>query len=229
VSARRHETQRRKESKNMEQGGFDLIGLVVAGGITTYPLLIGSVLAVAVVIDRLLAMRGTERAAGLAGGRLAEVLARGSAGEAELARAAAGSRSAALVLVPVARATARGDGPDDVARITEARVFEALDGLRERLWVLATIGTTAPFVGLLGTVIGIMKSFHFIGETGTGGFAVIAAGISEALVATALGLGVAVVAVAFYNYFEARLERIEAALRIASGHLGESDPAALAA
>ena len=75
-----------------------------------------------------------------------------------------------------------------------------------------------------------MKSFHFIGETGAGGFAVIAAGISEALVATALGLGVAVVAVAFYNYFEARLERIEATLRIQAGRLGEAgDASAMAA
>ena len=70
----------------------------------------------------------------------------------------------------------------------------------------------------------------FIGETGAGGFAVIAAGISEALVATALGLGVAVVAVAFYNYFEARLERIEATLRIQAGRLGEAgDASAMAA
>ena len=213
----------------MEQGGFDLIGLIVAGGITTYPLMIGSVIALAVVIDRLLAMRGAERAAGLTGTRLAEVLVRGATAEAELERAAAGSAGALAVLLPVARATARGADPDDVARITDGRVFEALDGLRERLWVLATIGTIAPFVGLLGTVIGIMKSFHFIGETGTGGFAVIAAGISEALVATALGLGVAVVAVAFYNYFEARLDRIEAAWRIQAAHIGEAAPAALAA
>jgi biopolymer transport protein ExbB/TolQ len=213
----------------MEQGGFDLFGLIVAGGITTYPLVIGSILALAVVIDRLLALRGTERAAARAGGRVLELLARGAGGEDELVRAAAGNRSTALVLVPVARASARGAAPEEVARIADARIFEALDGLRERLWVLATIGTIAPFVGLFGTVIGIMKSFHFISETGTGGFAVIAAGISEALVATALGLGVAVVAVAFYNYFEARLERIEAALRIQTGHISEAASAALAA
>jgi len=213
----------------MEPGGFDLMGLIVAGGITTYPLLIGSVIALAVVIDRLLAMRGAERAASAVGARLTELLARGVASEADLARAAGGDGAAATVLLPVARATARGAEPDDVARITDARVFEALDALRERLWVLATIGTIAPFVGLLGTVIGIMRSFHFIGETGAGGFAVIAAGISEALVATALGLGVAVVAVAFYNYFEARLDRIEASLRIQADHVAEAAPAALAA
>ena len=206
------------------QGGFDLFGLIVAGGITTWPLLVGSVLALAVVIDRLLALRGTERAVAHAGKALAEAVARGSASEAELARAA-GKGAAATVLLPVARAVVRGVSPEDVARLVDARAFEALETLRQRLWVLATIGSIAPFVGLFGTVVGIMKSFHFIGETGAGGFAVIAAGISEALVATALGLGVAVVAVAFYNYFEARLERIEAALRIRAGHLGEAGEA----
>lgn len=213
----------------MEQGGFDLIGLIIAGGITTYPLIVGSVIALAVVIDRLLAMRGAERAAADAGARLGELLGRGVGSDAELTRAAADGGVATPVLLAAARASARGADPEDVARIVDARVFEALDGLRDRLWILATIGTIAPFVGLFGTVIGIMKSFHFIGETGAGGFAVIAAGISEALVATALGLGVAVIAVAFYNYFEARLDRIEAVLRIQSGHVGEASPAALAA
>jgi biopolymer transport protein ExbB len=212
------------------QGGFDLFGLIVAGGIATWPLLIGSVLAIAVVIDRLLALRGTERAVARSGQTLAEVLARGTASEPELVRAAGAPGASTTVLLPVARAAARGAAPEDIARLLDARVFEALENLRERLWVLATIGSIAPFVGLFGTVIGIMKSFHFIGETGGGGFAVVAAGISEALVATALGLGVAVVAVAFYNYFEARLERIEAALRIRAGHVSEAGEAsALAA
>ena len=211
------------------QGGFDLFGLIVAGGITTWPLLVGSVLALAVVIDRLLALRGTERAVAKAGQALGDAVARGTASEAELARAA-GTGAAATVLLPVARATVRGAAPEDIARLVDGRAFEALEKLRERLWVLATIGSIAPFVGLFGTVVGIMKSFHFIGETGAGGFAVIAAGISEALVATALGLGVAVVAVAFYNYFEARLDRIEAALRIRAGHVSEAgDASALAA
>ncbi|HEY8515521.1 MAG TPA: MotA/TolQ/ExbB proton channel family protein [Candidatus Binatia bacterium] len=211
----------------MEQG-FDLFGLIVAGGITTWPLLVGSVLALAVVIDRVLALRGTERAAERAGARLAEALARGGGGRA-LEDAAAGVPVATTVLLPVARAVARGSAAEDVARLLDARIFEALETLRQRLWLLATIGSIAPFVGLFGTVIGIMKSFHFIGETGTGGFAVVASGISEALVATALGLGVAVVAVAFYNYFEARLERIEATLRIQANHLTEAGDAALAA
>jgi biopolymer transport protein ExbB len=207
---------------------FDLFGLIVAGGLSTYPLVLGSVIAIAVVIDRLLAMQGTERAIARMDAKLVEALARG-ASEADLA-AIAGSRGApAMVLGPVARAARRGTAPEDLARIVDGRIFEAQERLRQRLWLLATIGSIAPFVGLFGTVVGIMRSFHAIAASGSGGFAVVAAGISEALVATALGLGVAVVAVAFYNYFEARLERIEAELRIAAGHVSDATDAALAA
>src|SRR5690606_16786057 len=175
----------------MEQTGFDLVELIVAGGITTWPLLVGSVIALAVVLDRVLALRGTERAVARADRALADVVTSGRASEAALAQAAgAPDATAGLVLLPVARAVMRGALPDELARLTDGRIFEALERLRTRLWLLATIGSIAPFVGLFGTVVGIMKSFHFIGETGTGGFAVVAAGISEALVATALGLGV---------------------------------------
>lgn len=217
-----------QETTMVMTGGFDLFALIVEGGIATWPLILGSVLALAVVIDRLLALRGAERAVARGGSELEEALAAGRVEDA--ARPLAARRDLiALVLVPVARAVARGVPADDLARLVDGRIFEALEGLRERLWLLATIGSIAPFVGLFGTVIGIMKSFHAIGESGTGGFAIVAAGISEALVATALGLGVAVVAVAFYNYFEARLERIEGALRIATGHLADAPSAALAA
>ncbi|HZR81730.1 MAG TPA: MotA/TolQ/ExbB proton channel family protein [Candidatus Binatia bacterium] len=212
----------------MEQANLDLFGLIVAGGLSTYPLVLGSILALGVVIDRLSALRGSERAIARADRRLSEALAAG-ASDAELARVPGVRRAAALVLVPIARAVRRGASPDELTRLLDARVFEALERLRARLWLLATVGSIAPFVGLFGTVVGIMRSFHAIAATGSGGFAIVAAGISEALVATALGLGVAVVAVAFYNYFEARLERIEGALRIASDHLMEAAPAALAA
>ena len=85
--------------------------------------------------------------------------------------------------------------------------------------LLATIGNNAPFIGLFGTVLGIIKAFHNMAVMGSGGFSVVAAGISEALVATGLGLAVAIIAVIFYNYFQTRIERIEAALTIASNRV----------
>ncbi len=69
------------------------------------------------------------------------------------------------------------------------------------LTFLATTGSTAPFIGLFGTVWGIMDAFHGIGQTGSASLAVVAPGISEALIATAIGLAAAIPAVMGYNHF----------------------------
>jgi biopolymer transport protein ExbB/TolQ len=90
----------------------------------------------------------------------------------------------------------------------QRRLLETQAGLKRFLWVLGTIGSSAPFVGLFGTVVGIIKSFESISMTGKSGFTVVASGISEALVATAAGIIVAVIAVIFYNYFQVRISRI---------------------
>lgn len=73
--------------------------------------------------------------------------------------------------------------------------------LKKNLWILGTIGSASPFVGLLGTVIGIIRAFHSIAEQGAGGFSVVSAGISEALIATGAGLVVAIIALITYNIF----------------------------
>lgn len=74
---------------------------------------------------------------------------------------------------------------------------------------LATAGSTAPFIGLFGTVWGIMSSFHGIGLTGSASLAVVAPGISEALVATAAGLAVAIPSVIGYNFFMQKIRVID--------------------
>lgn len=88
------------------------------------------------------------------------------------------------------------------------RLSETQMGMKRFLWILATIATIAPFLGLFGTVVGIMRSFHSMALSGKSGFAVIAGGLSESLVATAAGILVAIVAVCFYNYFLVRLNHI---------------------
>lgn len=90
----------------------------------------------------------------------------------------------------------------------QRRLTETQAGLKRFLWVLGTIGSSAPFVGLFGTVMGIIKSFDTIAQTGKSGFTVVASGISEALVATAAGIIVAVIAVIFYNYFQIKISQI---------------------
>jgi biopolymer transport protein ExbB len=100
----------------------------------------------------------------------------------------------------------REDLMDTVRRsIQRASALTASD-LKKGIAALATIGATAPFVGLLGTVIGIITAFQGIAATGSGGLGAVSAGISEALVETALGLVVAIPAVWFYNYLTGRIE-----------------------
>jgi biopolymer transport protein ExbB len=80
-------------------------------------------------------------------------------------------------------------------------------GARQGLGILATVGSTAPFVGLFGTVVGIVNAFTQMSLTGQGGLATVSAGIAEALVATALGIGVAIPALWLYNYLTQRIQR----------------------
>jgi biopolymer transport protein TolQ len=88
------------------------------------------------------------------------------------------------------------------------------EGLRlERgLSFLATTGSAAPFIGLFGTVVGIINAFHSIGQAGTASLAVVAPGIAEALIATAIGLFAAIPATVFYNYFVGELRGLTAAI-----------------
>jgi biopolymer transport protein ExbB/TolQ len=88
------------------------------------------------------------------------------------------------------------------------RLSETTQGLKSNLWILGTIGSSAPFVGLFGTVLGIMHSFKSIGTAGKSGLAIVGPAISEALIATAAGIIVAVIAVMFYNYFQVKINGI---------------------
>ncbi len=98
-------------------------------------------------------------------------------------------------------------------------ISEESERLGRRLSFLATTANTAPFIGLFGTVWGIMDSFREIGMRGTTSLAVVAPGISEALIATAIGLATAIPAVLAYNYFNGRLRRILSKMENASMYL----------
>jgi biopolymer transport protein ExbB/biopolymer transport protein TolQ len=100
----------------------------------------------------------------------------------------------------------REDLVDTVRRAIQRASALTANDLKKGVAALATIGATAPFVGLLGTVIGIITAFQGIAATGSGGLGAVSAGISEALVEAALGLVVAIPAVWFYNYLTGRIE-----------------------
>lgn len=100
-------------------------------------------------------------------------------------------------------------GSDNLERVIRKSVENEVSALESRLNWLATTGSTGPFIGLFGTVWGIMGSFHKIGATGNASLAVVAPGISEALVATAIGLAAAIPAVMMYNHFVSRIRKEE--------------------
>ena len=100
-----------------------------------------------------------------------------------------------------------------LAQAMEITVAEESDKLAQRLNFLATVGSVAPFVGLFGTVWGIMNSFFMIGAQQNSSLAVVAPGISEALFATAIGLFAAIPAVIAYNRFSHRVNTLEAQLQ----------------
>jgi len=89
---------------------------------------------------------------------------------------------------------------DSIARALERQGQREVQSFKRGLGLLATVGSTAPFVGLLGTVMGIVNSFQSMAITGSGGLGTVSAGIAEALVTTAFGLLVAIPAVMFYNF-----------------------------
>lgn len=93
--------------------------------------------------------------------------------------------------------------------------------LKRNLWVLGTIGSAAPFIGLFGTVLGVLTAFQEMARSGSGGFAVVAAGISDALVTTAAGIVVAVIAVMSFNAFQTRWSSLVLTIRLHTEEFSE--------
>jgi biopolymer transport protein TolQ len=98
---------------------------------------------------------------------------------------------------------------DGVRRAMRVAELKEMDRLEQSLAMLATVGSTSPYVGLFGTVWGIMNSFHSLGNVQQATLAMVAPGISEALVATAMGLFAAIPAVIAYNRYADQVQRLE--------------------
>ena len=101
-------------------------------------------------------------------------------------------------------------------RAIEREMLMTITDLKRGLGVLATSGATAPFVGLLGTTMGIINAFTGMAVSGSGGLSAISGGISEALITTALGLLVAIPAVWLFNYFQTKVDNLTAEMTYTS-------------
>jgi biopolymer transport protein ExbB/TolQ len=108
---------------------------------------------------------------------------------------------------------------DSGRRAIERETLMTTAEMKKGLGNLATISTTAPFVGLFGTVVGIINAFRGMAISGSGGLGAVSAGIAEALAATAFGLFVAVPAVWMYNYFLSKIERFQVEMSNSSSQL----------
>lgn len=183
-----------------------------------------SVIAVAAALERVIALWGFGAKARALADAVGRALFRGDLEDARAqcersSSAAADVFLAALVALapratPLAGRPAPEATPEKLAAVVERERQRTALRLRRGLWILATVGATAPFIGLFGTVVGIMTAFQHMAQTGQGGFAVVAAGISEALVTTAAGIAVAVLAVVLYNALNTHAQRLTLQLRL---------------
>jgi biopolymer transport protein ExbB len=197
--------------------------LVVAG-----VLVLMGVASMAVFVERLWALRRSREASRAFASVVGRTLRPGTVDQviAEADRMEAGhlARLVRYGLTMYRDAQAGLDGPgltpvESMRHELARRIDELVADLRAGLPVLASVGSIAPFVGLLGTVLGIISAFRGIAETGSGGLSAVSAGIAEALVGTALGLAVAIPAVAAFNYLSTQIARDQLALANAASEL----------
>lgn len=174
-----------------------LWGTFLRGGWVMWPLLIFSVLSWTVILERVVFFLTFRPKLN----RLADSLTQSlRAGDVAAARQICHSQSPELgELFLGAIDTKRSRELSE--RTIERSRLRLMGYLKKNLWILGTIGSASPFVGLLGTVVGIIRAFHDMAEKGAGGFSVVAGGISEALIATGAGLIVAIVSLITYNVF----------------------------
>jgi len=184
-----------------------LYELIKMGWLSNVPLAIGSVITIAVFFERLWVFRGMESQTREVATNVIEALAAGNL--------SAARKSCEDSTTPVAAVFLEGlnwthVAVEDLERVLATLRAEKIAALRRGVWMIGTTGSLAPFVGLFGTVIGIIRSFSDMATHGASGFAVVSQGISEALVATAAGLGVAIVALLLFNYLQVRIGAISA-------------------
>ncbi len=184
-----------------------------------------SVYSLGIMAERLLTYWRAQRASRAFATALRELLPAGQVrggGRASPRSSSAGTsaRCSAWPSRSTARASSRCKtvGPRDVGgfdiiaavnRAVDRSSLRTVNDLRRGLGALATIGSTAPFVGLLGTVAGIITAFQAMAATGSGGLGAVSAGIAEALITTAFGLLVAIPAVMMFNYLTNRVEDMQ--------------------
>ena len=177
-----------------------MIDMLAAGGFMMFPIALCSVIAVAIVVERLWYFRGIGKT------KIADqMLILSEHGKFTDALALAEQHSHPLLRVLAVGILKREELPE---KAMEASGLAELAGLKRRLALLDTIITLGPLLGLLGTIIGMIDSFGIMAESGLGQPHAVTGGVAEALICTAAGIFVAVTTLIPYNYFHSKVEQM---------------------
>lgn len=210
--------------------GQGILALIAHGGVTMVILAIFSVYSLAVIGERFYTYRKAQEATRQVAEKGMQYVADGKMTEAlRLCEQNTRSPVARVLEAGLLAVIDQGDPPPSGERLS--RRIESSKGAMQRatsaeitrleryLGSLATLGNISPFVGLFGTVLGIIRAFEAISKTGSGGLGTVSAGIAEALVATAAGLFVAIPAVMAYNYFLGKVKLFATAMDNAASEM----------
>ena len=182
-----------------------MIDVFLKGGPIMYPLLICSIIALTVIIERMIfwIVEGHRRDQALVN----DVLSLAERGDWETVRTSIGDSKDFALRILVAGILHK---EFSMAKAMETAATDEIDRMRQHLPILDTIITVSPLLGIFGTVIGIILSFEILGSAGIEEPQAVTAGIAQALITTASGLGIAILSLFPYNYFNSRVEKAAA-------------------
>lgn len=199
--------------------GKTLLQILSMGGFTMYILLFCSVLSLGVIIDRLVSYWKLGR---IPRDRFMESIKEKLKGkDFESAIASCRESDSPCAKVVLAGLEKAGRTEKLVSGVMERQIELEVARLERLTSIVATIGNIAVYIGLFGTVLGIIRAFRDISAAGAGGMDVVIGGVAEALITTATGLAVAVPSVIMYNYFTRRIERFVRDMEISASETAE--------
>jgi biopolymer transport protein ExbB/TolQ len=191
--------------------------LLATGGVTVYVLLLLSVVSLSIIIERVIYYIHCSRVhRETLMGLVSAALEKNDISGAREACVAANFPGGRVVEAGLKR---KGACVQELENAMDRQVTIEISRMERRISIVGTIGSTAVYIGLFGTVLGIIKAFQDIADKGTGGVSVVINGIAEALICTAVGLCVAVPAVIAYNYFIKRIEDLERDMEICASEV----------
>ncbi len=183
----------------------EILQLLYDGRLTVVPLLVASVITLTILFERMWRYQGLKSQTRAVTRQTIESLVKR---DVEGARSICERHETPVAKIFLEAMRWKNIAIEDLDRVLLTARQEVVTDLKRGLWVIGTIGSLAPYVGLFGTVIGIIRAFRAMAVEGVGGFEVVASGISEALIATAAGLFVAIVALMFFNYLQTRANEL---------------------